>query len=144
MNRCSWPGTSSKEEKPWGHEISWTGLFHGKEIFIKSGFRTSLKFNVQKNELLYVQSGRVIAEYADEGHFKDSNKCPASARELLPGDILNVQAGCPYRLSALDNSIVFEISDRGAFRRVIIEDDYGRESKDSSQEKLIFKPLIGQ
>ena len=141
MNRCSWPGTSSKEEKPWGHEISWAGLFHGKEIFIKSGFRTSLKFNVQKNELLYVQSGLVIAEYADEGHFKDSAKCPSSARWLVPGDILNVQAGCPYRLSAKEDSIVFEISDKGSFDRVIIEDDYGRASDDLTEEKLIFNPL---
>jgi len=146
MNRSAWTGTTKKHKKHWGHEIVWTGLFRGKEIFIKSGHRTSLKFNVQKNELLYVQSGEIFAEYADEAHLADSIRCPSKATKLMPGDILNVQAGCPYRLSALSDSIVFEISDNqdraSTPSKVIIEDDYGRDTKEAKRKNIIFKALV--
>ncbi len=130
---------------PWGHEISWTGLFHGKEIFIKQGHRTSLKFNVHKSEILYVQSGEVYAEFADEMHLSDHARCPSRAKTIKPGGILNVQAGCPYRLSALKDSIVFEISSTSSqAQRVVIEDDYGRDTKEAKAKNLIFKTLIKQ
>jgi mannose-6-phosphate isomerase-like protein (cupin superfamily) len=139
MNRCAWPSDSTKCEKPWGHEISWAGIFHGKEIFIKSGNRTSLKFNEQKSEMLYVQSGKVRAEYADEGHFRDATGYPSRVKVLRPGDCLNIHAGCPYRLSALEDSTVFEISDNvSSPQKVIIEDDYGRDTSRAKNQKLIF------
>ncbi len=138
MNRCAWPGKSHKRDKPWGYEREWAGIFHGKEIHIKSGHRTSLKYNERKDELLYVQSGCVYVEYADEGHLKSPKKHPAKAQELQPGELLNIQAGCPYRLSALKDSVVFEISEsRFGGSRVILEDDHGR---DGSEAKATNPP----
>ena len=141
MNRCAWPGRSKKTEKPWGHEREWTGIFHGKEIHIQSGHRTSLKYNKLKDELLYVQSGVIYVEYADEGHLKSPVKYPAKAQKLHPGEILNVQSGCPYRLSALEDSVVFEISEtRFGSERIILEDDYGRDCSEAKSNNLIFNP----
>ena len=141
MNRCAWPSGSTKRKTPWGHEISWEGIFYGKEIFIKSGNRTSLKFNEQKNEMLYVQAGKVHVEYADEGHFRDPAGYPSCTRVLQPGDCLNIQTGCPYRLSALEDSTVFEISNNTLSKhRVIIEDDYGRDTSGAKNKNLIFNP----
>tara|TARA_B100000085_G_C18344713_1_gene431823 strand:+ start:274 stop:711 length:438 start_codon:yes stop_codon:yes gene_type:complete len=141
MNRCAWPGRSHRNDKPWGYEREWTGIFHGKEIHIKSGHRTSLKYNERKDELLYVQSGRVYVEFADEGHLTSPKKHPAKAKELKPGELLNVQSGCPYRLSALEDSVVFEISEsRFGGARVIIEDDYGRDCSEAESKNLIFNP----
>ena len=142
MNRCTWPGSSIRSQKPWGHEISWTGIFPGKELFIKASHSTSLKFNVFKNEMLYIQSGEILAEFADEGHLRDPVAHPSKRRTLLPGDCLNIQAGCPYRLSAIKDSTVFEISDSTSCSdKVVIEDDYGRDTTEAERQKLIFNPL---
>ena len=141
MNRCAWTGRSSTTQKPWGHETSWNGLFHGKEIHITAGNRTSLKFNKIKDEILYVQSGEIFIEFADEGHLHSPIKYPARSETLRKGELLNVQAGCPYRLSAVTDAVVFEISDsRFGDERVVIEDDYGRDCSEAKLQNLIFNP----
>ena len=137
MNRCAWNSKSlSSEEKPWGFEICWGGLFNGKEIHLRAGHRTSLKFHPHKNEILYVQHGTILAEFANEKHFQDPIQAPAKLVALRRGDTLNVQAGCAYRLTAQDDSIVFEISDGNTHDPVRLEDDYGRELAEG--EKYIF------
>ena len=40
-----------------------------KSFIFDSGCRTSLKFHPDKNEVLYVQHGEILAEIADERHF---------------------------------------------------------------------------
>ena len=127
MNRCVWMSQSTSEKKPWGFEIQWSGLFTGKEIHLLAGHRTSLKFHPKKNEILYVQHGEILAEIADERHFHNSIQEPARVVTLKKGNILNVQAGCAYRLTAQDDSIVFEISDDNSGEPIRLEDDYGRE-----------------
>ena len=136
MNRCAWASHSTSEEKPWGFEIQWSGLFHGKEIHLRSGHRTSLKFHTDKNEVLYVQHGKILAEIADERHFHNPIQEPARLVTLKKGDVVNVQAGCAYRLTAQDDSIVFEISDGNSGGPIRLEDDYGREVTKS--EKYTF------
>ena len=66
MNRCIWTGKSQANKKPWGYEIEWNGIFHGKEIHLKASHRTSLKFHKGKEEVLYIQHGEIEAEIADE------------------------------------------------------------------------------
>ena len=136
MNRCIWVSHSDSQEKPWGHEIQWGGLFYGKEIHLKAGHRTSLKFHPKKNEVLYIQHGTILAEIADEGHFHNSIQEPSRLATLHKGDILNVQAGCAYRLTAQDDSIVFEISNGNEGEPVRLEDDYGR--KTIKEKKYTF------
>jgi len=136
MNRCAWSSHSASEEKPWGFEIRWDGLFHGKEIHLDAGHRTSLKFHPDKNEVLYVQHGQILAEIADERHFHNPIQEPARLVTLKKGDIVNVQAGCAYRLTAQDDSIVFEISDGNNGEPIRLEDDYGR--KTTKEKKYTF------
>lgn len=134
MNRSIWNSKSSLVKKPWGSERRWTGLFSGKEIYIKKGNRTSLKFNKTKNEVLFLQSGELFVEFANEQHFKDHIKSPSKSCILSEGDILNVQAGCPYRLSAVKDCVLFEISDgTPTEEKVVIDDDYGRETNNDKQ-----------
>ena len=137
MNRSIWRGSSKKTTKPWGTEREWSGLFSGKEIVISAGNRTSLKFNTRKNELLFLQAGNLYVEYADESHFHDYVKHPSKSCVLDAGDFLNIQAGCPYRLSALTDCVIFELSDTIISERVVIDDDYGRETNKSGG--FIFK-----
>ena len=138
MNRCIWTGKSTSMEKPWGHEVTWSGIFHGKEIHLRAGHRTSLKFHPQKSEVLYIQHGAISAEIADERHFVDPSLDPARILKLQKGDVLNVQPGCAYRLTAIDDSIVFEISSGyGGDFPVRLEDDYGREVVDGERYTFI-------
>ena len=136
-NRCIWGGKSKATKKPWGYEIEWGGIFHGKEIHLKAGHRTSLKFHPRKQEVLYVQRGIIQAEIADEAHFNDPIISPSKVITLNAGDIINVQANCAYRLTAMDDSIVFEISSGcTGSPPVRLEDDYGRNVDESG--KYIF------
>jgi mannose-6-phosphate isomerase-like protein (cupin superfamily) len=137
MNRCIWTGKSKTSEMPWGYEIEWAGIFRGKEIHLRADHRTSLKFHKGKQEVLYIQHGEVEAEIADESHFQDKGKSPSRRVKLGPGDIINVQAGCAYRLTAIDDSIIFEISSGFSSDPPIrLEDDYGR--KLDTSKKYIF------
>lgn len=133
MNRCVWKGKSTAIEKPWGFEVQWGGLFHGKEIHLRAGHRTSLKIHPRKSEVLYIQHGLITAEVADERHFHDPIVHPVRILKLEKGDILNVQAGCAYRLSADDDSIVFEIANGNPSTLIRLEDDYGRETLDNGK-----------
>ena len=48
-------------EKPWGHEIIWahTNQYVGKVLHILKGHRLSLQYHKQKDETIYVLSGRL-------------------------------------------------------------------------------------
>ena len=143
MNRNIWFGKSKPASKPWGHEVEFVGIFHGKHICMKKNHRTSLKFNNQKNEMLYVVDGEVLIEYAAEMHFKDPIQYPSRTRRMSPGEYMNIQAGCPYRLTALSDATVFEISDsKFGDSRVIIEDDYGRETESEATEWIFNSPMV--
>lgn len=142
MNRSIWFGYSTKNEKPWGFEVEWSGIYKGKQIFMNANSRTSLKFNTHKAEALYITSGKILLEYADEAHFADPIQHPSRSKVLSAGSVVNIQAGCPYRMTALEESTIFEISQRAAqSERVVLEDDYGRET---SQEKYkwIFNSAV--
>jgi len=122
--------TPSNEKRPWGAELSWTALpnIHGKLIDIHQGCRTSLKYHLLKSEVLFVLSGRIIAEYGDERTLKDPVNHPWEKQELLPGHSLIVQSGSPYRITALEDSRLIEIGDRKVEPKTVrLEDDYGRD-----------------
>tara|TARA_Y100000310_G_C20436025_1_gene693765 strand:- start:398 stop:829 length:432 start_codon:yes stop_codon:yes gene_type:complete len=128
MNRNAWISKSHTVEMPWGVETRWSAVstITGKKLEIHSGLCTSLKFHRQKNEVLFVASGEVTVFFASERHFEDPIQYPASKKILTAGGLLNVQAGCPYRVCANEDSIVYEISDGTSENVVRIEDEYGR------------------
>jgi len=143
MNRHAWVSKSTKKEMPWGVETQWAALptITGKKLEIFSGKCTSLKFHKGKNEVLFVASGKVTVMFASERHFKDHIESPAKIRDLLPGQLLNVQAGCPYRICASEDSIVYEISDgTGSQPPVRLEDEYGRAIDDNNGEYRFIYP----
>jgi|LWDU01.1.fsa_nt_gi hypothetical protein len=139
MNKCIWPGKSTQHETPWGHEVRWSGIFVGKELHITAGGRTSLKFYEAKQEMLFVAKGILSAEIADERHWIDPIQHPARRVILKRGEILNVQASCPYRLSAIEDSIVYEIGD-GSYTAVRLADDYGRPIDEKALKTHTFVP----
>ena len=126
--KTAWTTKSKREEKPWGYEIIWSSLIgaHGKRIFIRKGFRSSLKCHTRKNEVLYVLSGKLLVHFGNEEIERYNLYDKLEEKILEVGDCLNIQSGCPYRITALEDSEVIEIGDtlNGTIKR--IEDDYGR------------------
>ena len=120
-----------KKEKPWGQEMSWSSFTagHGKLLLINSGHRTSLKFNPQKCESLFVLDGKLKVTFGDELTLKYPTTHPMKTEVLESGACLHVQSGCPYRLEALEDSHVIEIGNFINDVPVRIEDDYGRTDK---------------
>jgi mannose-6-phosphate isomerase-like protein (cupin superfamily) len=127
-SKSAWVTEWTKEEKPWGHEMVWPSFSagHGKMLKLLDGKRTSLKYNPQKNEALIVLSGTVEACFGDEHTIEDPGGHPWTTFTLTTGMTLNVQSGCPYRLTALEDSVIIEIGDHLTDKPVRIEDDYGR------------------
>ena len=144
MNKCIWPGKSTQHETPWGYEIRWSGIFVGKELHIDKGFRTSLKFYTRKNEMLFVAKGTILAEIADERHWEDPLQHPSRLVTLTRGELLNVQAGCPYRLQAAEDSVVYEIGQSSPTTPVRLADDYGRPVDEEALKLYTFIPPVNE
>jgi uncharacterized RmlC-like cupin family protein len=100
-----------------------------KILHINAGCRTSFKYNKHKNEVLYFQSGHAKITYADEQHFHDPIIAPLLTSNVGPGQLLNVQSCCPYRIEAIEDCIIVEIGDSSSAACVRLEDDYGRVEK---------------
>ena len=131
MNRSIWSSRSQVVNRHWGYEQQWATMLplDGKVLYIKNGARTSMKMFDRKDEVLFIQSGRVMAVVADEEIF---SKKTAVFRKinLREGDVLNIQAGCPYRLEAIEgNAVVVEISNGHTSDYIRFDDDFGREDK---------------
>ena len=128
--KSSWVSKSQVYDKPWGFERQWAahGPVGGKILHIKKGNRTSLKYNTLKDECLFVLNGTIRVQYGTERTLADPVQHPFQYAELGHGECLNIQSGCPYRITAEEDAQVVEISETKYQNRTIrIEDDYGRE-----------------
>tara|TARA_Y100001970_G_scaffold253634_1_gene328560 strand:- start:33 stop:422 length:390 start_codon:yes stop_codon:yes gene_type:complete len=121
-----WISEVRVKDKPWGLETTWnttSTVAHCKIINIKKGHRTSLKKYKVKNESFYLASGRLEVLYGD---FITTDPERMTKIELKPNQVLSVPSGCPYRLTALEDSVIIESSDRIETAYEVIEDDYKR------------------
>ncbi len=111
-----------KVEKPWGYEL-WWGLnddFAGKTLFLKQGHRFSLQYHVLKEEVIYLQKGRVSLQMARLGDELETV-------ELNEGQGIHVEPGRLHRLTALEDSFLLEVSTAFLWDVVRVSDDFGRE-----------------
>jgi len=108
-------------DKPWGYELLYalTDRYCGKVIFIRCGEELSLQFHREKDETLYVQSGRVEFEIGDPGK-------PVDREVVGPGRAFHLQPGTVHRLRALEDTVVLEVSTPELDDIVRLEDRYGR------------------
>ena len=130
-SRTAWVVKSSSIEKPWGEETSWQSpnSVRVKTFNLSKGKRNSFKYNRLKDELLICASGKLRAYFADES-FVTKGIGDITSQELYPGMALSVQASCPYRLEALEDSTILEISTTSRTDNVVrLHDDYGRETE---------------
>jgi len=93
--------------KGWGFEkwIVNNEEYCGKLLYLVKGKKCSWHFHKLKDEVFYVQSGRVLVKYSDEDDI-------GAAMELIlgPGDNFHVYRGLRHRMIALEDSEIFEFS----------------------------------
>ena len=111
-----------------------------KVIHLRADCRTSLKYYQNQNQLMFVYDGKVLIHAPNEKEFGDIKTDECNYFELSVGDSLLIQAGNPYRIEALEDSVLIEVLGGRGFGKndaVMLEDDYGRvnTNKNSSGEK---------
>ncbi|HJU47392.1 MAG TPA: cupin domain-containing protein [Gaiellaceae bacterium] len=109
-------------EKPWGWELIWaeTGAYLGKLLFVRAGQSLSLQYHERKEESWLVQEGRAALELGERGG-------ELVTTEIGPGDAFHYRPGTVHRVTALEDTLVIEVSTPHLDDVVRLEDQYGRE-----------------
>ena len=107
-------------EKPWGYEVWWarTDRYVGKQIHINKGHALSLQYHNKKDETIFVWSGKILFEREVDGKLV--------ATEMGPGDAVHVTPPTVHRMTAIEDTDVFEVSTPETDDVVRLEDRYGR------------------
>ncbi len=110
-------------DKPWGYELHWakTNRYVGKIIHVNAGHALSLQYHNRKDETIYLWSGKLLFEIEDGGALVK--------REMYPGERVHVTPGTVHRMTAIEDSDIFEVSTPELDDVVRLEDRYGREDK---------------
>ena len=116
-------GEITRVEKPWGYELHWakTDRYVGKLIHINKGHALSLQYHNKKDETIYVQAGKMLFEM---GPTADA----LERREMVPGDVVHVTPPTVHRMTAIEDTDIFEVSTPEVEDVVRLEDRYGRTS----------------
>jgi mannose-6-phosphate isomerase len=111
-------------DKPWGYELIWavTEKFAGKLLFVRAGESLSLQFHNVKDEAWYVLEGKAQLELGAPG------ERVLSSEVIGPGAAFHMPPGTVHRLSALEDTTIFEVSTPELDDVVRLEDRYGREA----------------
>jgi mannose-6-phosphate isomerase-like protein (cupin superfamily) len=109
-------------DKPWGWELVWAEAddYVGKLLFVRAGEALSLQYHERKDESWLVREGRASLELGEVGG-------PLEAVEIGPGDAFHFRPGTVHRVTALEDTLVVEVSTPELDDVVRVEDRYGRE-----------------
>ena len=110
--------------KGWGEELWITNnnKYCGKILQFKKGASFSMHYHIKKEETWCVTRGALKLEYFD------LEKAERKERELREGDVVHLKPCVPHKLTAMEESSVFEVSTEH-----FNEDSY-RVEKGSSQK----------
>ena len=116
-------GRNARIEKPWGYELHWakTERYVGKILHITAGHALSLQYHNVKDETIYLNSGRMLFEYEENGTL--------TKWEMKPGDAYHVTPKTVHRMTAIEDCDVLEVSTPELDDVVRLEDRYGRTGK---------------
>jgi mannose-6-phosphate isomerase len=111
-----------KVEKPWGYELIWskTDRYAGKILFVKAGEALSLQFHNVKDEAWYILSGRAELELGAPGEGLLNSEVVAA------GAAFHFPPGTVHRVTAVEDTTIFEVSTPELEDVVRLEDRYGR------------------
>jgi mannose-6-phosphate isomerase len=111
---------TTKVEKPWGHEIHWakTERYVGKVLHVRAGHALSLQYHNVKDETIFLWTGKLVFEIQDGDRIV--------SREMLPGESVHITPRTIHRMTAVEDSDIFEVSTPELDDVVRLEDRYGR------------------
>jgi quercetin dioxygenase-like cupin family protein len=114
-------GEITRVEKPWGYELHWahTDRYVGKLIHVNAGHALSLQYHNLKDETIYLHSGKLLFEI-DKG--KGLEQC-----EMHPGERVHITPKTVHRMTAIEDSDIFEVSTPELHDVVRLDDRYGRQ-----------------
>ena len=94
-------------DKGWGHEklIVNKPEYCGKLLFFEKGKRCSWHFHKIKDEVFYIQSGKVLIKFSDDDRLQSANE-----KILSRGDNFHIYAGLRHQIIALEDTELFEFS----------------------------------
>jgi len=113
--------TPRKVDKPWGWELVWAEAedYVGKLLFVRAGESLSLQYHEVKDESWLVQEGRARLELGDVGEELETF-------EIAPGAAYRFRPGTVHRVTAIEDTLVIEVSTNELTDVVRLEDRYGR------------------
>lgn len=109
-------------EKPWGWELVWAEAesYVGKLLFVRAGESLSLQYHAVKDESWLVQEGRAQLELGNvDGKLE--------TLEIAAGDAFRFRPRTVHRVTAVEDTLVIEVSTNELSDVVRLEDRYGRE-----------------
>jgi mannose-6-phosphate isomerase-like protein (cupin superfamily) len=111
----------TRVDKPWGYEIRWaiTDRYVGKILHVNTGEALSLQYHERKDECILIVKGAIEFEHGrDDG---------ALSKEVMKvGDTVHITPGTRHRMTALEDTDIFEVSTPEIEDVVRLEDRYGR------------------
>jgi len=145
-----------KVDKPWGYE-KWIAdgapnfKYALKEIFFKSGFKSSIQFHEFKEETSYVKSGTGILHYYPEridfDRYKNGDYNDEDIQEIIDnlqhdelesGMVYHIKPGIIHRVEALTDLTLIESSTIELDDVTRINDQWGRNNGTVSKEHKRF------
>jgi mannose-6-phosphate isomerase-like protein (cupin superfamily) len=108
-------------DKPWGYEIIWahSERYVGKILFVKAGERLSLQYHEEKDETVYVLSGKMLFEVGPkDGEREDIVMKKGQSYHITPNTV--------HRMIAIEDTEILEASTPELNDLVRLEDSYGR------------------
>jgi mannose-6-phosphate isomerase len=110
----------TRVEKPWGYELHWakTERYVGKLIHVNAGHALSLQYHNLKDETIYLHAGRLLFEI-QQGEKLEKH-------EMVPGEGVHITPKTIHRMTAIEDSDIFEVSTPELHDVVRLEDRYGR------------------
>lgn len=115
------PADASRVDKPWGYEIRWavTDRYLGKILHVNKGEALSLQYHERKDEYQYVVSGSADIETGGPDGVLTTHR-------MVAGDTLHLRPGTRHRITAVEDTDIFEVSTPEGDDVVRLEDRYGR------------------
>lgn len=93
--------------KSWGYEL-WivnNEKYCGKILFIKQGKHCSFHYHKLKDEVLYIQSGKIQFRYQDP-----TDSLAEKIIQMGPGEAFHVKPGLIHQMHALEDTTILEFS----------------------------------
>ena len=109
-------------DKPWGWELIWaeSEIYVGKLLLVRAGQSLSLQYHEVKDESWLVREGRATLELGEVDG-------PLESQEITAGDAFRYRPGTVHRVTAIEDTLIIEVSTPHLMDVVRLEDAYGRE-----------------